>query len=242
MKQQYLLFLFAFISCRNQTSEIHVSNTIPEDTQEISITQETFLKTDTIAITENEETSKNTYILAHLLDQKADQDSIVTMKYRLDFYRNKTKATSSKITIKGYEKGSEWGASYGITSATAKNSPFIHVSFGYPACGYNQNNYLYYLKNNDIQLVYQWDSMSDSGWGSWVEFINKTDKAEPESFYCKTVSYEPENDDENMGTVSYSDSIIFKLEGNRWKKQLLSSKDKSYFIKKVPFDTFYSQK
>ncbi|PIF31964.1 hypothetical protein CLU81_2475 [Flavobacterium sp. 9] len=244
MKPQSLFILFLLIGCQKPKSESQISSIKPTETKtEVVIAKEAkFLKTDTLFISEGEENAKNSYILAHLVDQKADKDSIVTGKYQLDFYQNKSKTATSKITIKGIEKGSEWGASYGLTSATAKNSPFIQISFGYPACGYNQSHYLYHLKNSNLQLVYEWDSMTDSGWGNWVEFENSSAKTNPESFYCKTVSFEPEDNDENMGTVTHSDSIVFRLSGNSYKKQLLSAKDKTYFEKKMSFDAFHNQK
>ncbi|MBP4137982.1 hypothetical protein [Flavobacterium geliluteum] len=241
MKIQALFVLLFLIGCQKPKSEPQITNTTPENkTQTVSIVEEKFLKTDTISISDDGETSKENYILAHLLDQKADKDSVVTARYRLDFYLNKTKTADSKITIKGIEKGSEWGAKYGLASVEMpKKSPFIQISFGYPACGYTSNNYLYYLKNNHLQLVHEWNVISDSGWGTWVRFENSTSKTNTESFYCKTVSFEPENDNDEIGTVTYSDSIVFRLSGNHWKKQLLSAKDKVYFEKKIPFNEFH---
>jgi len=242
MKTQALFILFVLISCQKPKSVDQAIATTPKPKTEAMAPKDNFLKTDTISIADYGETSEENYILAHLVDQKADKDSIVTAKYQLDFYQNKTKTTTSKITIKGIDKGSEWSALYGLGTQNAKNSPFIQISFGYPACGYNQNHYLYYLKNSDIQLVYDWYTMSDSGWGSWVEFENPDGKANPESFYCKTVSFEPDDNDENMGTATHSDSIVFRLSGNRYKKQLLSAKDKTYLEKKMSFDAFHNQK
>lgn len=236
-------FLFVLISCQKpKTVNQAVASTSENKTETKIAVEEKFLKTDTISIFNDGETSKDNYILAHLLDQKMDKDSVVTAKYQFEFYQNKIKTATSKITIKGIDRGSEWGASYGLTSATAKNSSFIQISFGYPACAYMQNHYLYYLKNNDIQLVYNWYTMSDSGWGSWVEFENPSVKADPESFYCKTVSFEPDDNDENIGTVTHSDSIVFRLSGNTYKKQLLSTKDKNYFEKKMSFNEFHDIK
>ncbi|MGE6352467.1 hypothetical protein ACQKCJ_01180 [Flavobacterium sp. NPDC079362] len=242
MKPQYLSILLLLIGCQKPKSELQITNKNPGAKTEMISTKDNFLKTDTISISDYGETSKDHYILAHLLGQKADKDSIVTAKYQLDFYQNQSKTTSSNITIKGVDKESEWGAIFGLGTESAKNSPFIQITFGYPACGYNQNHYLYYLKNDDIQLVHEWYTMSDSGWGSWVEFENPGAKTNPESFYCKTVSFEPDDNDENMGTVSHSDSIVFRLKGNNWKKQLLSKKDKTYFQKKMSFDDFHSVK
>jgi len=248
MKISLLLFSILLIGCqKTKSTETEIVAELPA-AQEISVetddsANDKVIKTDTIAIYVNEEQSSKDYILANLVEQQADQDSIVTVKYRLDFYQNKNKTASSKITIKGFEKGSEWVASYGLTSETSKNSPFVQISVGYPACGYTHDNYLYYLKNNTLQLVHQWNTMTDSGWGSWVEIANPSKNSDPKSFYCKTVAFVPADEDENldMGILTHSDSISFELKGNQWSKRLLSTKDKAYFEKKMTFDQFNSQ-
>lgn len=244
MKPQYLFLLSLLIACQKPkpVSQIQTGKTNSEKKSALLVSKENFLKTDTLLVYTDGETSKDHYILAHLLDRKMDKDSVVTGKYQLDFYFNKTKTADTKLSIKGIDEGSEWSVIYGLGQESSQNSPFIQIHFGYPACGYTQNNYLYYLKNNSLQLVHEWYSMSDSGWGSWVEFGNIAPKSNPESFYCKTVAFEPDDNDENMGTVTYSDSTVFRLSGNHWKKQLLSVKDKNYFEKKMSFDDFHNQK
>lgn len=244
MKIHTLFFLLVLIGCQ-KTKPIDTAPVAeiiePQETLEVT-NDEKIIKTDTVSIyTDGTESSKD-YILAHLVDQQADKDSIVTVKYRLDFYQDKNKTASSKIAIKGFQKGSEWMASYGLTSESSKNSPFIQVSLGYPACGYSHDHYLYYLKNNALQLVHQWSTMTDSGWGSWVEIENPSTNSEPKSFYCKTVAFVPADEDENvdMGILSHSDSISFELKDRKWKKVLLSAKDKPYFEKKMTFDQFNS--
>ncbi|WP_294964281.1 hypothetical protein [uncultured Flavobacterium sp.] len=245
MKIHTLFFLLILVGCQKTKPTDAAPETVeiiePQETLEVSA-NEKIIKTDTVSIYTDGTESSTDYILAHLVDQQADKDSIVTVKYRLDFYQNKTKTASSKIAIKGFEKGSEWIASYGLTSETSKNSPFIQISVGYPACGYSHDNYLYYLKNNELQLVHQWSTMSDSGWGSWVEIVNPSTNSDPKSFYCKTVAFVPADEDENldMGILSHSDSISFELKDNKWKKMLLSAKDKPYFEKKMTFDQFNS--
>ena len=242
MKNLFLFFLFLLISCQKHTPEKRQSFANSGNKKEIIAPKEIILKTDTISILENGEYSKNSFILAHLLELKTNKDSVVSTKYRLDFYSNKTKTVSSNIAIKNYEKGSEWSAFYGLTSTDFKNSPFIQVNFGYPACGYLHNNYLYYLKDNTIELVDQWQTVTDSGWGSWMEFVNPSGKAKPESFYAKIVSFEPTDDNEDFGILTYSDSTVFRLKGTHWQKQLLSEKEKPYFEKKVSFNDFHNQK
>ncbi|WDF63385.1 hypothetical protein [Flavobacterium sp. KACC 22763] len=245
MKIHTLFFLLILIGCQ-KTKPTDAAAPIaeiiePQETLEVT-NDEKIIKTDTVSIYTDGTESSTDYILAHLVDQEADKDSIVTVKYRLDFYQNKAKTASSKIAIKGFQKGSEWMASYGLTSESSKNSPFIQISLGYPACGYSHDHYLYYLKNSALQLVHQWSTMTDSGWGSWVEIENPSTNSDPKSFYCKTVAFVPADEDENvdMGILTHSDSISFELKDSKWKKMLLSVKDKPYFEKKMTFDQFNS--
>ncbi|MEN2486592.1 hypothetical protein AAYQ05_02225 [Flavobacterium sp. B11] len=244
MKIHTLFFLLVLIGCQKTkpTDATSVAEIIePQETLEVT-NDEKIIKTDTVSIYTNGTESSTDYVLAHLVDQQADKDSIVTVKYRLDFYQNKNKTASSKIAIKGFQKGSEWMASYGLTSESSKNSPFIQISLGYPACGYSHDHYLYYLKNKALQLVHKWSTMTDSGWGSWVEIENPSTNSDPKSFYCKTVAFVPADEDENvdMGVLTHSDSISFELKDSKWKKVLLSVKDKPYFEKKMRFDQFNS--
>jgi hypothetical protein len=245
MKITHFFILMLFISCQKEQKKVQTANLNIAETPELIATdkknaEEKSLKTDTILLS-NEKNALVTHILANLVERKADKDSIVTSRFRLDFYQNKNKIASSKIAIVSFEKGSEWSGSFGLTDLSDKNSSFIKINSGYPACGYTFENYLYYLKNNELQLVHQWQSMSDSGWGSWTEFLADSGK-DPDIFYCKTVAFEPADDDsEDNGVVTYSDSISFSLKGNHWKKQLLSPKDKAYFEKKMNINDFYKQ-
>jgi hypothetical protein len=233
-----VLLLLASFGCKKQ----EIASVVEVAEKEVITAKETFLKTDTISISANEKGSKDDFILAHLLEKTADKDSLVTAHYRLDFYKNKTKLGSEKVTIFPYTEGSDWSAFYGISEEVAATSPFIQIDFGYPACAYNHQQYLFYLSPNSVQLVHEWESMTDSGWGSWLEFINVNPNNKTDSFYCKSVSYSPTDDETGeMGTVEYSDSTKFYFKNKRWNKQQLSTKGKPYFRKKVAFDVFHNQ-
>lgn len=241
MKIQFLFVLFLSISCQKPKPAPQTANKTTKAKIEAIAVKENSLRTDTIILSKDKNAAI-THILIHLTEQKPDKDSIIKSKFRLDFYQNKNKISSKKIAITGYEKGSEWSGSFGLNNSSQNNSSFIKIDFGYPACGYTFENYLYYLKNNDLELVHQWQSMSDSGWGSWTEFLGDGSNKDPEIFYCKTVSFEPADDDaEDSGILNYSDSISFSLIGNHWKKKLLSPKDKPYFEKKMSLNEFYKQ-
>ncbi|MDX6190346.1 hypothetical protein SGQ83_13375 [Flavobacterium sp. Fl-318] len=243
MKIQYLFILAFFISCQKEKNIADIPSVANQEnkTEEVTIAKEKFLKTDTISFYETAGTTKNSYILAHLLNQKIDKDSVITGNYQLDFYRNKIKTASSKLTIKGTTEGSEWSASYGLSASDTKNSSFIQISYGYPACGYAHDNYLYQLNNNNLELVHEWITMSDSGWGSSVELTNPSGKSNPDFFYCKRVAFEPDDENEEMGYEKHYDSIVFQLKNKLWTKKMLSVEDKPYFEKKRSFDEFHKQ-
>lgn len=243
MRIRTLFIVLILASCQKeqktaQTTSPMATSVVTTADEEI---KEKPLKTDTIAVSD-QKNAEVTHVLANLINQTTDKDSIVISKYRLDFYQKKNKVASSAVTIKNYEKGSEWYGSTGLTHTSDKNSSFIQIDFGYAACGYTHENYLYYIKNGNLQLVHNWQSMSDSGWGSWTEFTSSETQKDPDHFYCKIVSFEPSDEDsEDSGIVTYSDSTSFSLKGNQWQKKLLSAKDKPYFEKKMSFNEFHKQ-
>jgi hypothetical protein len=236
-----VLLVLVCIGCKKQKIT-EVASIVEVAEKEVMTSKEVFLKTDTISVSGNEKVSKDDFIVAHLIEKSADKDSLVTACYRLDFYKNKTKLGYEKVTIFPYTEGSDWSAFYGISEEVAASSPFIQIGFGYPACAYNHQQYLFYLSSNSVQLVHEWESMTDSGWGSWVEFININPNNKTDSFYCKSVSYSPTDDEtEEMGTVEYSDSTKFYFKNKRWYKQQLTVKGKPYLKKNVAFDAFHNQ-
>jgi len=246
VKHLFILIVVTIAGCQKEHKKPHNTAVliagIPNITTiEEKTIEERVLHIDTIRISGN----KNdviSHVFANLIKQEADKDSVVTSTFRLDFFKDKTKISSSKVAIKYYEKHSEWGGSLGLTHLSNKNSSFIKIESGYPACGYTFSNYLFYLKNNNLQLVHQWESMSDSGWGTWTEFLTDDLDHDPTTFYCKTVSFEPGDDYlEDSGVLKFSDSTSFSLQGNKWKKKLLSAKEKPYFEKKMTSTEFYQQ-
>lgn len=238
----FILFAF-FISCQKQKGISKPETSIQEKTKLIAArTTDKLLKTDTVFVYDSGELNPNFFVLEHLLAKKMDKDSLLTMSYRLDFYIDKKNIASSRIIIPNYTNGSEWSGSLGLSDATSKQSPFVTIQLGYPACGYAQQNFLFFIKKEKLQLVHQWESVFDSGWGSWVEIHNPEHKVEPQSFYCKTVSFEPSDDtteEEEKGILSYSDSTVFRLKNNQWRKQLITTKNLPYFKKEMTFNEYH---
>jgi hypothetical protein len=235
----FVLLVLACVGCKKQEAA-EVASVVELAEKEAIAPKEILLKTDTIRISGDEKKVKNDFILAHLLEKTTDKDSLVTARYRLDFYKNKKKLGSEKATIFPYTEGSDWSAFCGLSEEVATTSPFIQIGFGYPACAYNHQQYLFYVTPNSLQLVHEWESMTDSGWGSWLEFVNANPNNKTDTFYCKSVSYSP-TDDEEMGTVEYSDSTKFYFKNKRWYKQLITAKGKPYVKRNVAFDVFHNQ-
>ncbi|MCP2026287.1 uncharacterized protein YcfL [Flavobacterium sp. HSC-32F16] len=230
-----LLFSLIVISCKNKPDQ-KLKNDIKK---EVVSSSEKALKIDTIGISGND--VKSNYIVASLLKNTVNKDSTETVQYNLDFYVNKEKITSESFTINDYVKDSEWIANYGFSPDDDSSvSPFIQLDFGFQASGFLQKQYLYFLNKKEIQLIHEWESSNDAGWGNWTEFLNVNPKKVTQSFYFRNISFMPKNDDDsNIGIASYSDSTKIYFENNHWKKQLLTPKDKIYRKKEITWDDFY---
>jgi len=174
---------------------------------------------DTIFFVYDEKSKWNDFALVYLLDKKYTKDSVCEATFK----------------INGVNEGSEW---FGELELDSIASPLKRLSFGYPACGYLQNNFLFYINKSDSNLIHQWDSSSDSGWGYWSEVVS----GKPEDFYFRTESFSPVDEtvnDDELGLNEYSDSIHFKLENNKWNTIYKTPKGKVYRSKKISFTNFF---
>ena len=227
-----LCLLFVFVCCKKEPiSEKKQSIKTRLVSKPIQI-----LKTDTIHFSYKSDV-KDDYAIIHLLEEKYTKDSLCTSKFRIDFIQKKSKIFSDLVTIKGVEKESNW---YGMYEMDTIYSPFKRLSFGYPACGYTQDNFLYYIDNKESAKIHTWLSIFDGGWFNNVEFfpISKT------KFACRTASFwsddsEQENNetDEEFGILEHSDSIVFDLQKGKWSKSIITPKEKVYRKKRVAFET-----
>lgn len=234
MKKLLILFtLLAIISCKKES---HESISAAEQLDSIPVEPKS-IPVDTIFFAKDEKSKWNDFALIYLLDKTYDKDSVYTAKFKIDFKDN-SKATTSSGTfkIRGVDQGAEWSGGLVLDSIA---SPLKRVDFGYPACGYTQHHFLFYVENKNTNLVHEWKSGGDSGWGYWSEILSGT----PEDFYFRTESFSPVDDSaqDDYGLDEYSDSIHFKLENKKWKKTALTPKGKVYRSRKVKFDDFYKQ-
>ncbi|MCF6131550.1 hypothetical protein [Flavobacterium wongokense] len=232
-----LLVLLAIISCKKENQ---LNNSVIAKTDTVAIEKKS-IAPDTIFFTYDDKTKWNDFAVVYLLDKKYSEDSICTATFKIDFKGYNRQANFSKtLKIKGVDEGAEWSGELELDSVA---SPLKRIDFGYPACGYTHNHYLFYIDGNNSNLIHEWFSSWDSGWGYWSGVVS----GEPQDFYFRTESLSPVEEsstaegDYEYASNEFTDSIHFKLENNKWKKIFLTQKDKVYRSRKVKFEEFYKQ-
>lgn len=236
MKQFFLLILMLIlvVSCKKERVVEHQSVAgFQLKTKPVVV-----LNTDTIYFSYTaDDKEPEEYAIIKLVEQKFTKDSLSNSKFRIEFIQKKQKVFSDLITIKGIEKGSEW---YGMYEMDSVYSPFKRLSFGYPACGYSQDNFLYYIEGSASSKIHTWLSVGDGGWFNDVDFfpISKT------KFACRTASFWPEETetenletDEEFGMLEFSDSIVFSFTKNQWNKSFKTPKGKVYRKTRMSYDS-----
>lgn len=232
MKKCYHLFvLLSIFSCKKDVSvdSVHTKS---------QIFSSHLLTTDTVFFSDDSKTRFEEYVLVHLKSKTFGKDSICSAKFQLEFFQKKRLIYSSPLSIKRIDKESEW---YGKLELDSVASPLRTISLGYPACGYIHDNYLYYIKENQSQYLFHWNSMADGEWGSWGEIIPGT----ATDFYYRHISFGgggEEDNDESVGIAEYSDSIHFEKRNNQWRLKYLTQKDKVYRQTKQFYKAFNSGK
>lgn len=228
-----LLILLLITSCKKEATKPITGNDTVIAAVPLKKTNATNGATiDTAFFSFDSKSRQKEYVLVHTLQKKYDNDSICKAQFRLDFIQNRKRMYSHNIEINGFDEGSAWYANYEVDSLA---SPLKSVTVGYEACGYMQHNYLFYVTDKKGDLIHQWKSMSDSGWGSWGEIISGT----PQNFYFHMESFSPEDDNEDTGSNEFSDSTHFELKNEKWLKTVLTPEGKTYRKKKLSFNDFH---
>lgn len=234
----FLIIVIFFLSCKKEQS-IDASSSIKLDSLTVVSDStkngdKTTLKKDTIFFSYNEKTKQNDYALISVLNRNYKEDSISSATFKIDFMFKKQLVYSHQLKVKNIDNGAEW---YGNLELDSISSPLKTITLGYPACGYSQREFLFYVNpKSKSQLVHQWESMSDSGWGTWSQIIS----GNPENFIFRSESFSPKDDEvEDIGITEYSDSIEFKLVNNQWKQIHKTPKGKVYRSEIKSFDEFH---
>ena len=105
---------------------------------------------------------------------------------------------------------------------------FFTVNFGYPACGYTQWHLTFFANNTACYFVCRHTSSADGAWGSGLEFFDACGAKADTEIRSAMVSRGSEVDTGDIITVSYSDSTLYRFDGQVWKAESLTPKDKVY--------------
>ncbi|HEU4495878.1 MAG TPA: hypothetical protein VFR70_02390, partial [Flavobacterium sp.] len=176
-----------------------------------------------------------------------DKDSTVTAFFRIDFFKGKNKIYSHPVqkAAYGFDDSAEWSISQEFMADNDRKNidkRFVHLDNGIAACGYSHTEFLFFLGEKDVQLISEWESMGDSGYGVDSEFMPKFKSDPIVSFAVRTVEVSPDEtakDSLDRLIISYSDSVRYDFSKNRWKKTPLSAKGKAYRTEKRLFDEYY---
>ncbi|MFC4738494.1 hypothetical protein ACFO3U_00650 [Flavobacterium ponti] len=184
---------------------------------------------------------ENDWVLIQLLGKKYTKDSILNGDYRFDFYRNDSLVKQAHFTLENlFEENGEWYAQSGFKyEETSKYSSFLTISNGYPACGYAHKHLLFDIKNNTFNLIYDYETMFDGGWGSNVEFFEIDDNF----IISRKTNFWPNEEstsNEEIGVEELSDSIHFKFINNKWIETYITPKDTIYKSRKISFNKFHN--
>ncbi len=246
MKNVFLLIFILFVSCKKD---------VPKKTTTFSNYNKSVLKplqqtenlnseklNDTIQMCFDDDGLKNDFIKITLEKLVYDKDSISLGSLRIDFNHNSKYLKSFKSKIQNYNTDFVWTLKRGFfekTKSENSKSKFFTLSSGFPACGYAQSHYLLCFDSLNFNLVHSWFSSFDGDFNSFQKFITDKNFDESKNFYGVMLSVEPDEKDDNIGTVNYSDSICYFKQNNVWKVKYITKKDLVFRKEKINFKEFY---
>lgn len=247
MKYIMILLFFTCLSCSDKKTEKE-EVALQTESEIIPAIEIASLKKDSLVLDSKEKNISADKVVIAELKKTFDKDSIGTVFYNIDFFKNNQKVYSHPVKIVfGREDGAEWSINQEFMTDAKQNTidkRFVHCDNGIAACGYTHTQFLFFLGENGVQLVSQWDSMWDSGYGVDSEFTPDFKTNPMQSFAVKTVDVSPDEtakDTIERLIVSYSDSARYNFENGKWKKIQLSEKGKVYRTEKFTFDEYNKQ-
>ncbi len=245
MKYILLSLFFIAVGCKKEdsTTDTKLEQTTTQTDSIGNVVEKEEIKiVDTIPnYISSEKRQKSSYIIARLLNKEPVTKETNTADFELEFYKKNIKVGTSNLTITHFAKGSKWRAIEGLADENAMgNSPFVKLRLLHKDPKYYKHDYLYFIKNNQVQLLIKWEGLNDLGWGEWLDIHNPNKTVEPDYFYCKTGSFrEIDTIDNEIGMLRFSDSIEFRFKNNKWVQELKSKKNSPYYEKEMNFNEVY---
>ncbi|TPD72037.1 hypothetical protein [Flavobacterium microcysteis] len=245
MKYILIVLFLVCVSCtdkKEETAEVTTSS----DVEVVPTTESTFIQKDSLLL-DSKGISADKVVITET-KRSYDKDSIGTSYFEIGFFKdNKEIYTYPTKIVFGMEGGAEWNINQEFMSDSENeniDSRFIHCNNGIAACGYTHTHFLFFLDEKGVQLVTQWDSMWDGGYGVDQRFEPDFKTKPMKSFFARTIevaSDETANDSIERVVVSYADSVRYNFENGKWKKIPLTQKGKVYRKENFTFEEYYKQ-
>lgn len=199
----------------------------------------------TLRINWDEDSKQNDFVQIFQKDRKILKNGVESQYFDLHFFKDSKKSGVFPVEIRGHVKEAEWDAeSPFLIDSTHQRNDFVVLHNGFPACGYSQNFFLF-VKNadNKIQLLDEWETFFDAPYGNFQLFK----PIDENSFARITVNIEGSDQEtkegeEEMATVTKSDSVVFYQKKNRWIKKEITKKGKEFWQRNMKFDEAYHYK
>ncbi|QBZ97196.1 hypothetical protein [Flavobacterium sangjuense] len=206
------------------------------------------LKTDTLIFQKLSKSSVFDTVLASTLKKGFNKENVEITFCRLDFYLKGKKLFSFPVTADTSEEG-DWSLYEDLFPDGKRkvfDNRFFEISYGVPACGYAQTNFLFFIENNNLQLISRNISGVDGPYGDWTEFEpnfveNKIVSLSSKKVTINSDESKPYNDENEALIRTFSDSIVYKYNGKKWSEKLETPKSKIFRTEYKTFNELYKQ-
>lgn len=190
---------------------------------------------DTLNFSIENDSMQNDFVIINLLKDSVINDICHKSTFEFNFYRNDKFSIKTNETINCFTRGSAWYFLFGLNE-NDNSKRYFEIINGYEACGYSQHHFLFYI-DDSITPIFNYETMSDSGWGDYFEFEN----VKTNSFFVKKVSFLPVDYDSNveLGVYSISDSMRYFKSNETWLKKEFSEKSKTIRSDTLSFSEFH---
>ncbi len=239
-----LLISICLFSCKKEVEQPKATSNPLKDATKIRINgNETILKKETFKLEKLATLKIVNKLVVSLLLKETSKDGLEMAFYKLEFYNKETLVKSFETSIALDDEEGEWNIN---ETAFEENNKFIEISYGYPACGYTQTNFLFFIDKSNCQLVAKNESMADGGYGTWTSYAPIFKENVFSSFTSKIVQIEsddskPYNENNEDLIINYSDSIVYTQESNIWVGKKITPKGKIYRKESTLFNNYYKQ-
>ena len=207
------------------------------------------LKTDTLNFEKLK--AKNVFdkVLALTLKRDYSKDSIEITFCRLDFYLKNKIVQSFPVMVYTSSEVGDWSLYEDLFPDEKRkeaDNRFFEITYGVPACGYAQCNFLFFTENNKLQLISRYVSGVDGPYGEWLNFDpvfvgNKIVSLSSKKVTIDTDESKPYNEENEDLIRTFSDSIVYKYNGKKWSGKRKTPKGKIFRTEHKTLNQLYPQ-